>query len=69
MKNYTRVTTQMFSFSFFHGLMNWDNLTFPYLAAVLLKQFVKKHWQEGEDSFEPPVVASDEKVNMLSFLL
>jgi hypothetical protein len=45
-----------------------DNLTVLYLAAVLLKQFVKKHWQEGEDSFEPPVVSVDEKVNMLSFL-
>ncbi|XP_045819051.1 importin-9 [Trifolium pratense] len=31
------------------------------LAAVLLKQLVKKHWQEGEDSFEPPVVSVDEK--------
>jgi len=58
-----------YSFSFFHELLNLDNLTFLYLAAVLLKQFVKKHWQEGEDSFEPPVVSSNEKVNMLSFLL
>ncbi|KHN47938.1 Importin-9 [Glycine soja] len=63
------LTTQMFSFSFFHGLMNWDNLTFLYLAAVLLKQFVKKHWQEGEDSFEPPVVASDEKEIIRRMLL
>lgn len=31
------------------------------LAAVLLKQLVKKHWQEGEESFEPPVVSADEK--------
>ncbi|KAK9276415.1 hypothetical protein L1049_005948 [Liquidambar formosana] len=31
------------------------------LAAVLLKQFVKKHWQEGEDTFEHPIVSSDEK--------
>ncbi|CAL5189135.1 unnamed protein product [Lathyrus oleraceus] len=38
-----------------------DNLTVLYLAAVLLKQLVKKHWQEGEDSFEPPVVSDDEK--------
>lgn len=43
--------------------MDLDDLTYLYLAAVLLKQFVKKHWQEGEDSFEPPVVSSDEKVN------
>jgi len=39
-----------------------DNLTLLYLAAVLLKQLVKKHWQEGEESFEPPVVSADEKV-------
>ncbi|KAG4403350.1 hypothetical protein AAZX31_01G085600 [Glycine max] len=39
------------------------------LAAVLLKQFVKKHWQEGEDSFEPPVVASDEKEIIRRMLL
>jgi len=51
----------------FYG--NLDNLTFLYLAAVLLKQFVKKHWQEGDDTFEPPVVSSDEKVNMHLFLL
>jgi hypothetical protein len=56
------------SFSSFHELMILDNLTVLYLAAVLLKQLVKKHWQEGEDSFEPPVVSVDEKVNMLSFL-
>jgi hypothetical protein len=56
------------SFSSFDELMILDNLTVLYLAAVLLKQLVKKHWQEGEDSFEPPVVSVDEKVNMLSFL-
>ncbi|KAF7827891.1 importin-9 [Senna tora] len=39
------------------------------LAAVLLKQFVKKHWQEGEDSFEPPVVSSDEKAVIREILL
>lgn len=57
-----------YSFSSFHKLIYLDDLTFLYLAAVLLKQLVKKHWQEGEDSFEPPVVSSDEKVYMLSFL-
>ncbi|KAG5068732.1 hypothetical protein JHK85_001109 [Glycine max] len=31
--------------------------------------FVKKHWQEGEDSFEPPVVASDEKEIIRRMLL
>lgn len=55
------------SFSSFHELMNFDDLTFLYLAAVLLKQFVRKHWQEGEDSFEPPVVSGDEKVTIFSF--
>ncbi|KAK2375954.1 ARM repeat superfamily protein [Trifolium repens] len=39
------------------------------LAAVLLKQLVKKHWQEGEDSFEPPVVSVDEKDIIRSMLL
>ncbi|XP_028803455.1 importin-9 isoform X1 [Neltuma alba] len=39
------------------------------LAAVLLKQFVKKHWQEGEDTFEPPVVSSHEKVVIREILL
>ncbi|KAI9085744.1 hypothetical protein K1719_032350 [Acacia pycnantha] len=36
---------------------------------VLLKQFVKKHWQEGEDTFEPPVVSSHEKVVICEILL
>ncbi|KAK7275122.1 hypothetical protein RIF29_16229 [Crotalaria pallida] len=49
--------------------MNLDDLTFLYLAAVLLKQFVKKHWQEDEDSFEPPVVSSDEKEIIRKMLL
>lgn len=31
------------------------------LAAVLLKQFIKKHWHESEESFEPPAVATEEK--------
>ncbi|XP_057962818.1 uncharacterized protein LOC131154215 [Malania oleifera] len=31
------------------------------LAAVLLKQFVKKHWQEDDDAFEHPLVSSEEK--------
>ncbi|XP_030449726.1 uncharacterized protein LOC115672097 isoform X1 [Syzygium oleosum] len=39
------------------------------LAAVLLKQFIKKHWQEGEDSFEHPAVSSDEKVVIRKYLL
>lgn len=37
-------------------------LTCVYLAAVLLKQYIKKHWDEDEEGFENPVVASNEKV-------
>lgn len=37
-------------------------LTYVYLAAVLLKQYIKKHWSEDEEGFENPVVASNEKV-------
>ncbi|KAJ0455066.1 putative importin-beta domain, armadillo-like helical [Helianthus annuus] len=39
------------------------------LAAVLLKQFVKKHWQEDEDGFEPPVVSNEEKAIIRGLLL
>ncbi|XP_021910212.1 importin-9 [Carica papaya] len=39
------------------------------LAAVLLKQFIKKHWQEGEDSFEHPAVSSEEKAIIRGLLL
>ncbi|GLT34537.1 hypothetical protein SLA2020_090460 [Shorea laevis] len=39
------------------------------LPAVLLKQFVKKHWQEGEESFEHPAVSSDEKAVIRELLL
>lgn len=37
-------------------------LTCIYLAAVLLKQYIKKHWDEDEEDFEHPIVASNEKV-------
>lgn len=37
-------------------------LTSIYLAAVLLKQYIKKHWDEDEEDFEHPIVASNEKV-------
>lgn len=37
-------------------------LTYVHLAAVLLKQYIKKHWSEDEEGFENPVVASNEKV-------
>ncbi|XP_043813224.1 importin-9 isoform X2 [Manihot esculenta] len=39
------------------------------LAAVLLKQFIKKHWQEGEDTFEHPVVSMEEKEVIRRLLL
>ncbi|KAH1261303.1 Importin-9 [Glycine max] len=39
------------------------------VGLLLLKQFVKKHWQEGEDSFEPPVVSSNEKESIRRMLL
>lgn len=39
------------------------------LAAVLLKQFVKKHWQEGDDSFEHPIASSEEKETIRRHLL
>ncbi|KAJ4848225.1 hypothetical protein Tsubulata_014398 [Turnera subulata] len=26
------------------------------------KQFIRKHWQEGEDGFEHPAVSSEEKL-------
>ncbi|CAL0308014.1 unnamed protein product [Lupinus luteus] len=58
-----------YSFPSFHELMYLDDLTFLYLAAVLLKQFVKKHWQEDEDAFEPPVVSSVEKEIIRRILL
>ncbi|XP_050223595.1 uncharacterized protein LOC126673482 [Mercurialis annua] len=39
------------------------------LAAVILKQFIKKHWREGEDSFEHPAVSSEEKEVICRLLL
>ncbi|KVH96324.1 Armadillo-like helical [Cynara cardunculus var. scolymus] len=38
-------------------------------AAVLLKQFIKKHWQEDEDGFEHPVVSNEEKAVIRGLLL
>ncbi|KAL3510909.1 hypothetical protein ACH5RR_030310 [Cinchona calisaya] len=40
-----------------------------FTTAVLLKQFIKKHWHEDEESFEPPVVSSDEKATIRRLLL
>lgn len=39
------------------------------LAAVLLKQFIKQHWQEDEENFVPPVVSASEKVVIRQLLL
>ncbi|XP_050947055.1 uncharacterized protein LOC103489226 isoform X2 [Cucumis melo] len=39
------------------------------LAAVLLKQFIKKHWQEGDELFEHPAVSIDEKAVIRKLLL
>ncbi|XP_022957048.1 importin-9 [Cucurbita moschata] len=39
------------------------------LAAVLLKQFIKKHWQEGDELFEHPAVSNDEKAAIRQLLL
>ncbi|KAL6573639.1 hypothetical protein OROHE_002098 [Orobanche hederae] len=44
-------------------------LTIIYLAAVLLKQFIRKHWDEDEETFEPPVVLSNEKASIKELLL
>ncbi|GKD48324.1 importin-9 isoform X1 [Tanacetum coccineum] len=40
-----------------------------YHPAVLLKQFIKKHWQEDEEGFEHPVVANEEKAVIRGLLL
>ncbi|XP_039044693.1 importin-9-like [Hibiscus syriacus] len=39
------------------------------LAALILKQFIKKHWQEGDESFQHPAVSSDEKAVIRRLLL
>ncbi|XP_011077523.1 importin-9 isoform X2 [Sesamum indicum] len=39
------------------------------LAAVLLKQYIKKHWNEDEEGFEHPVVARNEKASIRGLLL
>ncbi|KAH6798651.1 ARM repeat superfamily protein [Perilla frutescens var. frutescens] len=37
--------------------------------AVLLKQYIKKHWNEDEEGFKHPVVASNEKASIRGLLL
>lgn len=39
------------------------------LAAVLLKQFIKQHWQEGDEGFTNPAVSPSEKVAIRQLLL
>ncbi|EPS68989.1 hypothetical protein M569_05779, partial [Genlisea aurea] len=39
------------------------------LAAVLLKQYIKKHWSEDEDGFEHPLVPGVEKESIRGLLL
>ncbi|PIN25923.1 hypothetical protein CDL12_01337 [Handroanthus impetiginosus] len=39
------------------------------LAAVLLKQYIRKHWNEDEEGFEHPIVPSNEKVSIKGILL
>ncbi|KAL8137791.1 hypothetical protein V2J09_003792 [Rumex salicifolius] len=38
-------------------------------ASVLLKQFIKKHWHEDDDCFEPPLISSVEKEVVRGILL
>ncbi|XP_056841676.1 uncharacterized protein LOC108856479 [Raphanus sativus] len=40
-----------------------------YLAAVLLKQFIKKHWRENEEDFEYPLVSNEEKALIRGLLM
>ncbi|KAE8657393.1 importin-9-like isoform X2 [Hibiscus syriacus] len=38
-------------------------------AALILKRFIKKHWQEDDESFQQPAVSSDEKAVIRRLLL
>lgn len=55
-----------FFFFFAIYILCWVWLNIFYLAAVLLKQFIKQHWQEDEESFIQPVVSIEEKVISIS---
>ncbi|GER42242.1 importin beta-2 subunit family protein [Striga asiatica] len=44
-------------------------LTHIHLAAVLLEQFIREHWNEDEEGFEHPVVESNEKAAVKGLLL
>ncbi|KAH7416171.1 hypothetical protein KP509_14G078800 [Ceratopteris richardii] len=39
------------------------------LAAVVLKQYVKQHWQEGDEKYVPPCVSPEEKVSIRTLLM
>jgi hypothetical protein len=57
-----QVRTVFFSPLSFVSKMWSSSLSFFYLAAVLLKQYVKQHWQEGEENFIPPAASLEDKV-------
>ncbi|AQL03057.1 ARM repeat superfamily protein [Zea mays] len=63
----------IFRFPFFMSGLAFSSFccsfTICYLAAVLLKQFIKQHWQEDEENFVPPVVSASEKVVIRQLLL
>ncbi|KAL9259302.1 Importin-9-like protein [Drosera capensis] len=40
-----------------------------HLSAVLLRQYIKKHWNEDDESFEQPAVAAEEKEVIRGLLL
>ncbi|KAL0463669.1 UNVERIFIED_CONTAM: hypothetical protein Slati_0254500, partial [Sesamum latifolium] len=42
---------------------------FHFFSAVLLKQYIKKHWNEDEEGFEHPVVPTNEKASIRGLLL
>ncbi|MCO5588834.1 hypothetical protein L7F22_042794 [Adiantum nelumboides] len=39
------------------------------ISSVVLKQYVKHHWQEGEESYVPPTVSAEDKVIIRTLLL
>ncbi|KAK2994344.1 hypothetical protein RJ640_017856 [Escallonia rubra] len=55
------------------GGFQWDHARYPFWhywhTAVLVKQFIKKHWQEDEENFEHPVVSVEEKGTIRRLLL
>ncbi|KAF6170576.1 hypothetical protein GIB67_000511 [Kingdonia uniflora] len=39
------------------------------IIPVLLKQFIKKHWEEDGENFEQPIVSSEEKAHIRELLI